>query len=226
MCTLESMGTAQNRKVFARHGAGGNTFGVSFADLGRLQKQIKTDQALAAALWKTGNSDARSLATEIADPAAMRSQEMDAWVRQIDYYCHADQFARLVSRSPLAESKMKAWTRSKEEFVGQVGWDLLGILAMSGADLPDSYFEKHLETIEKNIHRAKNRVRHAMNGALIGIGMRGAKLEKLALAAAGRIGKVTVDHGATNCKTPDAAAYIKKAKEYRKRKGRGAVKKV
>jgi len=36
-------------------------------------------------------------------------------------------------------------------------------------------------------------------------------LKKEAIAAAGRIGKVEVDHGKTSCKTPDAAAYIKKA---------------
>ena len=42
-------------------------------------------------------------------------------------------------------------------------------------------------------------------------------LKKEAIAAAGRIGKVEVDHGKTSCKTPDAAAYIKKASA----KGRG-----
>ena len=42
-----------------------------------------------------------------------------------------------------------------------------------------------------------------MNGALISIGIRNAKLEKLAIAAAKRIGKVEVDHLETSCKTPD-----------------------
>ena len=49
-----------------------------------------------------------------------------------------------------------------------------------------------------------------MNNALIAIGGRNAKLKKLALAAAKKIGKVEVDHGDTSCKTPDAAAYINK----------------
>jgi hypothetical protein len=47
-----------------------------------------------------------------------------------------------------------------------------------------------------------------MNNALIAIGSRNAALESQAIAAAGRIGKVTVDHGVTDCKTPDAATYI------------------
>ena len=57
-----------------------------------------------------------------------------------------------------------------------------------------------------------------MNSALIGI--RNRALEQKALAAAKRIGQVEVDHGETGCKTPDAAAYIRKAVERRKKKKR------
>lgn len=55
----------------------------------------------------------------------------------------------------------------------------------------------------------------AMNSALIAIGCRNAKLEKLAVAAAKRIGPVEVDHGDTSCKTPDAVAYIAKTWAHR-----------
>ena len=47
---LETLGTAQNRKIYRRHGAGGNLFGVSFANLNALKKGLKTDHALALAL--------------------------------------------------------------------------------------------------------------------------------------------------------------------------------
>jgi hypothetical protein len=49
-----------------------------------------------------------------------------------------------------------------------------------------------------------------MNGALIAIGGRNSRLEEETLAVATVVGKVVVDHGDTNCKTPDAATYIKK----------------
>jgi len=39
---------------------------VSFADLGALAKGHKGDHDLALALWKSGNADARILATMIA----------------------------------------------------------------------------------------------------------------------------------------------------------------
>ena len=54
--------------------------------------------------------------------------------------------------------------------------------------------------------------------ALISIGsyVEGAKNE--ALAAAKRIGPVEIDHGKTNCKTPDPIAYIEKSYAHNKKK--------
>ena len=52
--------------------------------------------------------------------------------------------------------------------------------------------------------------------AVIAIGLRNANLEKRAIAAARRIGKVEVDHGDTSCKTPDAEPYILKASARKK----------
>jgi 3-methyladenine DNA glycosylase AlkD len=215
---LKSLGTAQSVKIYKRHGMGENLFGVSFAALNGLKKQIKTNQDLAEKLWESGNCDARNLATMIADPKAISEKVADKWVGDIGYYMLCDLVAGVVGQTALAKKKAEEWIRSDGEWVGRTGWNLVGYLAMRDQTLPDEYFEKHLGTIEKTIHSGKNFTKHAMNGVLIAIGMRNAKLEKLAIAAAGRISKVEVDHGETSCKTPDAAAYIKKANERKKRK--------
>jgi hypothetical protein len=47
--------------------------------------------------------------------------------------------------------------------------------------------------------------------------MRGGPLRDEAIAAARRIGKVEVDHGDTDCKTPDAVEYILKVEARRKK---------
>ncbi|MBI3856045.1 MAG: DNA alkylation repair protein, partial [Planctomycetes bacterium] len=70
-----------------------------------------------------------------------------------------------------------------------------------------------LVTIEKEIHGSANFARHAMNGALIGIGICKPSLRRKAIEAAKRIGRVEVDHGETSCKTPDAVATIGKASQ-------------
>jgi hypothetical protein len=87
---------------------------------------------------------------------------------------------------------------------------MLAHLARQDEILPDAYFGQFLDLIERDIHTRKNRVRGAMNSALIAIGVRNQALQKKALAVAKKIGQVVIDHGDTNCKTPDAAAYILK----------------
>jgi 3-methyladenine DNA glycosylase AlkD len=217
MRLLEKLGTAQNRKVYKRHGAGEDLFGVSFANLARLKRRIKTDHSLAQELWVSGNADARTLATMIADPEQATDRMLDQWVRAIEYYVLADVFVRnLVCKSPLARRKMKEWTRSPDEWVGRAGWHLLALLALQDGTLNDRILESFLARIEEGIQKAKNYTRHAMNDALIAIGIRNAALEKKALAVAQRIGKVVVDHGETGCQTPDAAAYILKTRARKK----------
>jgi 3-methyladenine DNA glycosylase AlkD len=214
LTTLRSLGTEQNRKIYARHGAGPNTFGVSFANLEKIRKDIKRDHALATELWKTGNFDACNLATMIADPAEMSAKDLDDWVGRMEGYCVADLFARnIAAKTPFAKAKVDKWTKSKQELVGEAGYQLLACIVMNDRETEDAYFERWISTIEGGIHKAQNRVRHSMNTALIAIGVRNAKLRDLALAAAGKIGKVTVDHGETSCKTPDAAAYIQKTSQ-------------
>ena len=212
MRTLERMGTAQNRKVYARHGFGETMYGVSFANLGRLKKAIRTDHALARKLWATGNEDARMLAAMIADPGAMSDKDLESWVRDIRHYVLADVFARHVaSASPYAQTKMEQWTKSRDEWIGRTGWMLLSILALREDGPQDRYLEAFLPKIVNGIHRAENKTRDAMNAALISIGLRGGALTSRAIAAARRIGYVEVDHGETSCKTPDAAEYIQRA---------------
>jgi hypothetical protein len=85
---------------------------------------------------------------------------------------------------------------------------------MQDATLPDSYFEPLLDRIAHDLHGSKNRVRYAMNNVVIAIGVRSDALEAQAVDAAQRIGKVIVDHGETNCKTPDAIPYIQKTRAH------------
>lgn len=213
MKELESFGTEQNRKVYTRHGVDTQMFGVSYANIEKLRKKIKRDHALSESLWNTGNHDARILATMIADPDQLTTKQVDSWSKDLTNYVITDAFVKLLGNSPLAQKKAEQWAKSKDEWIGSGGWLLIGIVASKENDLPDNYFEDYLKTIEDKIQTSKNRVKYSMNLALISIGLRNDKLEKKALAAAKRIGKVEVDHGETGCKTPIAAEYIAKVKQ-------------
>ena len=208
LAELEALGTAQNRKVYARHGVNGPMFGVSFANLRKLAKKLRHDHDLARALWGSGNHDARVLALSVADPAEAAIEEIEDWAADMDNYVLIDEFSAFVAATPYLGACANDWTEQDSEWKASAGWNLVAQQALSDTDLPDAYFERRLSTIESSIASAPNRVRHCMNGALIAIGGRNKALRALASAAAQRVGPVVVDHGETSCKTPDAVAYI------------------
>ena len=210
MQELKSLGSEQTRKTYKRHGIQGEIYGVSYAAMGTLKKKIKIDHDLAGQLWKSGNHDARALATMIADPARGVAL-VEEWVKDLDSYPICDAVAAFAAQTSIDAKKIEKWMKSSDEWTASMGWTMLARLARVDARFSDQSLEEYLEVIERAIHTAKNRVRHCMNSALISIGIRNDKLQKKALAAAARIGKVEVDHGDTACKTPDAPQYILKA---------------
>ncbi len=220
MKELRTNGRAETRKTYRRHGVRGEMFGVSYAVLGKMKKKIKTDQSLAEQLWATSNLDARVLATMIADPATIRISTLHAWAKNLDNRGLAGALSNVAADAPSAKKLMQKWTVAKDEMIGCAGWHTLASMARQDNGLSNVFFDKYLETIESKIHTSKNWVKYAMNNALINIGVRNPALEKKAIAAAQRIGKVEVDHGETNCKTPDAAAYIKKTVAHNKKKAK------
>jgi 3-methyladenine DNA glycosylase AlkD len=223
---LESLGTAQNRKVYGRHGVTGKAYGVSYANLGVLKKRIKTDHALAQGLWKSGVHDARVFATMIADPDQLEAATVDAWIEGCENYVLTDALAGLVAKSALGKKRAQKWIKSRDEWTSSAGWQVIAILSGDPEQFSEDELAAHLETIEAKLHKAPNRTRYAMNTALINIGLRSTALKRAAIAAARRIGPVEVDHGETGCKTPDAASYIEKTLAHRKKQaGKQAVKK-
>lgn len=212
MKELESAGTERNRTVYEKHGVKGAMFGVSYADLKRIAKAIRTDQKLASQLWATGNHDARILATMIGDAENVDEKTLKTWAKDIDNYVVTDAFSAFVARTPHGGALADAWTKQKGEWIGQAGWNVVAHVAIHDEHRADDWFAAKLATIEKTLAKSRNRVKHAMNGAIIAIGMRNKDLEKAAFATAKNVGKVDVDHGETGCVTPDATDYIKRAK--------------
>lgn len=220
MRALEKAGSEQTRKTYTRHGAPAPLFGVSFATLKLLTKQIGVDHDLALALWKTGNFDARNLAVKIVDPARMSSADLDRWVREaaIARIC-GGYVAMLAAEGSDPAAKFSQWIASDHPKDRCAAWILLGQLAQRDESLADAFFREPLAAIERTIHTAPNAERDVMNAAVIAIGLRNPALRSAATAAARRIGRVDVDHGDTACQTPDAAASIEKAWAHSTAKG-------
>ena len=221
MAELEKLGSEQSRKIYARHGApAASMYGVSFANIYALQKQIKRDHDLAAALWNSGNSDAQTLAALIADPGRATRAELEQWAKSASWFMTVDYLATFIATTPHALPLAKKWTKSRDEFIRRAGYSTLNSLLKNGAPdgnpLDTDFLRAVLATIEKEIHSSPNRAREAMNTTVICIGVYHDPLHKDAVAAARRIGFVKIDHGKdTSCKDFIATDEIAKARAHR-----------
>ena len=168
---LKSLGTAQNIKIYKRHGAGDDLFGVSFADLKKLKKEIKVDHDLATKLWKTGNADSRILACMIADSDEMNEKIAGNWIKDIYYYVLVDYFAGLISRTAFSDKLMEEWMRSTREFYRACGYVILAMKLKDKRKVKGGDLKRYLKTIKKEIQTSPNRARYGMNNAVISIGV-------------------------------------------------------
>jgi 3-methyladenine DNA glycosylase AlkD len=218
LAKLKSLGTAQTRKTYGRHGVSGEMYGVKFGDLYKLVKEIETDHELALELWDSGNHDARVLATMVADPDKVTVKVLTNWVKEVDNHVLSSSVAKVAGSSPAGRNQLRKWLNAQGEWPAATGWMALsGVAAEHGALTADESREL-LSTIEDRIHDSKNRVKYSMNTAMISMGAYVPGLEKEAIEVAERIGQVEVDHGLTNCETPLAAPYIRKAAAHHRAK--------
>lgn len=210
LAKLKSLGSAQTRKTYVRHGLVGPMFGVKFGDLNKLTRSLKGDHELALELWESGNFDARILATMIADTEQITMKTLQAWMRDVQDIGLSNALSNVAQRSRAAATLMRKWMMARHELVAATAWMMLAGIARERPEiLTKVEYRKHLKTIEAKVHGERNRVKYSMNAALIGIGSY--VMEKEAVAIAKRLGEIDVDHGDTSCQTPSAAGYIRKS---------------
>jgi len=225
LAKLKSLGTAQTRKTYGRHGVTGDMFGVKYGDMYKLVKQIKTDHDLALSLWDSGNHDARVLATMVADPDRLTGKVLGAWIKDVDNHVLSAALAGIAGRSGAGRKLMPRWMSAKGEWPSATGWGMVSHIAAEPGALTIEECRTLLGAVESKIHGSKNRVKYSMNSAMIAMGSYVPGLENEAVRVAKRIGQVEVDHGLTNCETPFAAPYIRKAAAHHRAKLAKAAKK-
>ena len=205
---LEKCGAEENRKVFRRHGAKGELFGVSFADIRKLKDEVVApdgrkgvNHQLAKELWNTRNLDARILACMIADPKIITHNEANRWVANVRYYALADYFAELIAKSSFGLDIMYLWIQSPDEYIKRVGFSILNYLAINDQSRSDLFFTGFVQKIKNELQTSPNRAKEGMAICLISIGGRTEVLRENVLQAASVIGPVDIDYGETSRKT-------------------------
>jgi hypothetical protein len=215
MTELESMGSESIRKILRKHGVKEPFFGVKIEHLKTIEKKVKKDYQLAKDLYATGNADAMYLAGLIADDAQMTAADLQTWVRQaVSNNISEYTVPWVAAGSPHGYALALQWIDSPEEHIAAAGWNTLGnIVALRPdpmLDLPA--LKALLARVTKTIDNAANRVRYTMNNFVIAVGHYVTALTPDAIAAAKKLGAITVDMNGTACLVPDAMVYIEKAK--------------
>lgn len=215
MQLLAEKGDAGTKRTFLRHGAKEPLFGVRVGDLKPIAKQLRGEQKLAMQLYATKNSDAMYLAGMIADGAQMMAKQLEQWASKATWHMIAGYTVPWVASEHAEAIELGlGWIDSKKEMVAVAGWGTLAAVACMQSDdtLPIQTFEKLLGRCVKEIKKAPNRVRAAMNNFVICVGTYVKPLGEKAIATARKISPVEVDVGDTDCKIPDAESYILKSR--------------
>ena len=213
---LKALGNENTAKILKRHGAREPVYGVKIGDMQKIRRRIKTDYQLALDLYGTGVYDAMYLAGLIADDNAMTKTDLRRWGKQAYGASLAGSTVPSVATgSQHGPALADEWIASKDEKIAAMGWSTLTSLisVLPDDDLNLSDLKKRLSEVAKTIHSERNEVRYAMNHFVIGVGCFVAALSDLALQTAEKIGKLSVDHGDTGCKTPFAPDYIRKVSD-------------
>lgn len=213
---LESLGRDSYKKVLLNHGIPEPVFGVTIEELKKIRKRVREDYQLALELYDTGVYDAMYLAGLIADDARMTKKDLQHWIAKASSAALAEfTVAWVAAGSHHGWDLGLKWIDSPKERTASAGWSTLGglVAITEDAELDLAELKRLLQRVQKTIHDAPNRVRYVMNSFVIAVGCYVEPLSQLALQTAEKIGPVTVDMGATACKVPGAAEYIRKVEQ-------------
>jgi 3-methyladenine DNA glycosylase AlkD len=212
---LQKMGSAQIKSILLKHGASEPIYGVRIGDMKPIIKKVKKDYQLSMDLYNSGVYDAMYLAGLIADEDKMSKKEIQQWAEKsncggISEYT----VAWVAAESTHGWELGLEWIESPKERIASSGWSALaGWISMKpDEELDIKKIRALLKRIQKEIHKAPNRVRYVMNNFVIVTGSYVKELTEECKEIGKAIGPVMVDMGDTACEVPSIEKYIDKVK--------------
>lgn len=196
-----------------RNGVGENQFGVKMGDIRTIAKKIKSDHNLALQLWKTGNLEARLLATLLLKSSQLPQQELDRMVRDVPHppYAAPSQLADwlmsyVVKLHPEKEQLRAKWMADSDPMTSRAGWSLTAERIArdpTGLDLGAL-----LDRIEREMATAPAPAQWTMNACLAEIGIHNPNLRDRAIAIGETLGVYRDFPVSKGCTSPLAPIWI------------------
>lgn len=204
---LESLGHEKMRAQNAKHGAGKNQFGVKRGDIRKVADKIKSDHALALALWETGNIDAQFLAALIMKPGSLSAAQLERLVKSAAWVQVADWLSSyVVAQHPDKEALRQKWMTAKNPLVARAGWRLTADRIEE--DFADLDLPALLDRIEAEMATAPAEIQWTMNSTLAQIGIHAPKHRPRALAIGEALGIYRDYPTSKGCTSPFAPIWI------------------
>ena len=204
---LEALGDAKVRAHNAKWGVGDNQYGAKLGDIRKIAAKIKRDDKLAAALWETGNFDARMLAILLLSPKKLTSEELDRLVREADAAQLADWLnSYIVKQHPDKEALRQVWMEDAHPWAARAGWALTSERIGKSPDGLD--LKALLDRIETEMGSAPAAVQWTMNFCLAGIGIHFPEHRKRAINIGEKLGIYRDYPVSKGCTSPFAPIWI------------------
>lgn len=204
---LKGLGEESVYKRNLKFGSGDDQFGVKMGDLRTIAKKIKTDHELAKDLWKTGNLEARLLATLIVVPEKLSAIELEEMVSVAKFYQLADWLnSYVVKEHPDKEMLRQKWMSSDDIMTGRAAWSLTAGRVVRNPDGLD--LSALLDRIEAEMPDAAPELQWTMNTTLAQIGICFPEHRERALTIGERLGIYRDYPVSKGCTSPFAPIWI------------------
>lgn len=189
LARLRALADPSRLDGMARYGIGtGEVWGVTVAELRTLGRDLGRDHDLAAALWRSGVSEARILASLVDDPADVDDAQLERWAADFASWDLCDQVCQnLFRHCAQAWDKAHEWSRREEPFVKRAGYTLMAGLAVADKRADDARFEAFLADVARTADDDRPAVRKGASWALRQIGKRGPALHARAVETASEL---------------------------------------
>lgn len=187
MQELSTMGTERMKKYYRSQGAVEPFFGVPSGALKPLAKKHQNNQALAEALYETGNYDAMYLAGMIADLSVMQIADFERWIEKA-YFPMVSNYvvAVTLAEAAFAQEVADRWIVSGDDLKMAAGWScyewLLGSRKDSEFDLKKMI--GLIDGVARDFAKAPLHTQKAMKGFLVAVGISYVPCHAKALEAA------------------------------------------
>ena len=204
---LEAINATRDPRMREINGRFGNDHSANLSQLRLLAKKLKTDNALAAELWATGDTDARLLAVLVFKPKALSADVLDAMVHDITTAKLLDWYVGyVVKKSVFAEALRGRWKDAPAPLVARAGWSLTTDRVVKSPDGLD--LSALLDEIEAHMKDAPAPKQWSMNHCLAEIGIHNPSLRARAVAIGEKL-EVLKDYPTSpGCTSPYAPLWI------------------